>query len=178
MQPLYQTYSTDRLDALIAELEDEAAKVKSLGLALDMARGKPSQEQCDLSRPMLDTLTSTSSLVDEGMSADNYGVPDGLPSARRLAAELLEVDAKNVLVCGSSSLNIMHDTVVMCYTKGIGGCAPWASQGKIKFLCLFRLCRIRCDLFLIIAIRTVQTAGRRIKVHGSAAGRTLSVRLL
>lgn len=135
MPNAYQNMEPAELDAAIAQLEAEAEAIRARGLKLDMARGKPSVEQTDLSRPMLDTLTSESELVDEGAPADNYGIPDGLPSARRLAADLLGVDAQNVLVCGSSSLNLMHDVVVNAYTKGIGGCKPWCKQGEIAFLC-------------------------------------------
>ena len=135
MPNAYQQMTTAELDATIAQLEEQVAEIRALGLKLDMARGKPSSEQTDLSRPMLDLLTSESELVDEGASADNYGFPDGLPSARRLAAELLGVDAQNVIVSGSSSLNLMHDVVVNAYTKGIGGNAPWCAQGEVKFLC-------------------------------------------
>ena len=84
---------------------------------------------------MLDLLGSESDLSDEGVAADNYGCPEGLPSARRLAAELLGVDEKNVIVNGSSSLNLMHDVVCNAYTHGIGGNKPWSQQGKVKFLC-------------------------------------------
>ena len=135
MPNAFQQMPTDQLDAAIAQLEAEADQIRARGLKLDMARGKPSPEQTDLSRPMLDLLTSESDLTDEGASADNYGFPDGLPSARRLAAELLGVDAANVLVCGSSSLNLMHDVVVNAYAKGIGGNEPWCAQGEVKFLC-------------------------------------------
>ncbi len=135
MPNAYQNMGPAELDATIAQLEAEAEAIRARGLKLDMARGKPSVEQTDLSRPMLDTLTSESELVDEGAPADNYGIPDGLPSARRLAADLLGVDAQNVLVCGSSSLNLMHDVVVNAYTKGIGGHKPWCQQGEVAFLC-------------------------------------------
>ena len=135
MPNVYQSMTPQQLDAAIAELEATADEIRARGLKLDMARGKPSVEQTNLSRPMLDLLTSESDLTDEGLPADNYGVPDGLPSARRLAADLLGVDAQNVLVCGSSSLNLMHDVVVNAYTKGIAGCKPWCQQGEIKFLC-------------------------------------------
>jgi DNA-binding transcriptional MocR family regulator len=84
---------------------------------------------------MLDVLSGTSDLADEGAPADNYGVPEGLPSARRLAAEILGVDPANVVVNGSSSLNLMHDVVVNAYTHGIGGNEPWCRQGEVKFLC-------------------------------------------
>lgn len=135
MPNAYQSMSTDELDALIKELEQEAEAIRAKGLKLDMARGKPSREQTDLSRPMLDLITSDSDLVDNGMPADNYGVPDGLPSARRLAAQILGVDPANVVVSGSSSLNLMHDVIVNAYTHGIGGNEPWCRQEEVKFLC-------------------------------------------
>lgn len=135
MANAYQSMSTQELDACIAQLEQEVASIRAKNLSLDMARGKPSTEQTDLSRPMLDLINSDSDLVDEGAPADNYGIPDGLPSARKLAAELLDVDPANVIVNGSSSLNLMHDLVANAYTQGIDGCEPWCKQGEIKFLC-------------------------------------------
>ena len=135
MTNAFLSMSAAELDACIAQLEQEADIVRARGLSLDMARGKPSAEQTNLSRPMLDLLNSASELQDAGASVDNYGAPDGLPSARRLAAQILDVDPANVVVNGSSSLNLMHDLVVNAYTQGIGGCAPWCRQGQVKFLC-------------------------------------------
>lgn len=135
MGSVYEAMTDAELDAAIAELERQTDEIRSRALSLDMARGKPSVEQTDLSRPMLDLLGSTSELTDDGAPADNYGIPDGLPSARRLGAELLGVDPENVIVNGSSSLNLMHDAVANAYTTGIAGCAPWCAQGPIKFLC-------------------------------------------
>ena len=135
MPNAYQKMTDAQLDAAIAELEREAADLRALNLKLDMARGKPSPEQTALSKPMLDLLSADSDLSDQGVDADNYGAPDGLPSARALAAELLGVDAANVSVMGSSSLNIMYDCVEHGYVHGIGGERPWCQQGEVKFLC-------------------------------------------
>ncbi|MBM6817448.1 aminotransferase class I/II-fold pyridoxal phosphate-dependent enzyme [Olsenella uli] len=135
MPNAYQNMTDAQLDAAVAELERQADDLRALNLKLDMARGKPSPEQTALSKPMLDLLTSESDLSDQGVDADNYGAPDGLPSARALAAELLGVDAANVSVMGSSSLNIMYDCVEHGYVHGIGGNAPWCQQGEVKFLC-------------------------------------------
>ena len=135
MASQYEQLSTEELDELIKALEAKADEVRAAGLSLDMARGKPSVEQTNLSRPMLDILSADSDLTDEGQPADNYGVPYGLPGARRIAAEILGVPFDNVLVTGSSSLNLMHDTVVCGYTKGFAGCEPWVKQGEVKFLC-------------------------------------------
>ena len=135
MPNLYEAMTDSELDAAIAGLEAQADEVRSLGLKLDMARGKPSPEQTALSRPMLDLLTSETDLTDEGVAVDNYGLPDGIPSARKLAAQILGVDAANVIVSGSSSLNLMHDTVCRAFTHGIAGQKPWSQQGEVKFLC-------------------------------------------
>ncbi len=135
MPNAYQNMTDAQLDAAIAELERQADDLRALNLKLDMARGKPSPEQTALSKPMLDLLTADSDLSDQGVDADNYGAPDGLPSARALAAELLGVDAANVSVMGSSSLNIMYDCVEHGYVHGIGGENPWCQQGEVKFLC-------------------------------------------
>lgn len=135
MPNAYQKMTDAQIDAAIAELERQAADLRALNLKLDMARGKPSPEQTALSKPMLDLLSADSDLSDQGVDADNYGAPDGLPSARALAAELLGVDAANVSVMGSSSLNIMYDCVEHGYVHGIGGERPWCQQGEVKFLC-------------------------------------------
>ena len=135
MGNVYESMETEELDRTIAELEQEVEDLKAQGLALDMTRGKPSPEQTDLSRPMLDLVNSHSDLMDGTLQVNNYGGPDGLPSARRLAADYLGVDPANVVVVGSSSLNLMHDVVCHAYTHGIAGNKPWCEQGKVKFLC-------------------------------------------
>ena len=131
----YEKMSDAQLTATIEQLEQEVAELKAQGLSLDMARGKPGAEQTALSLPMLDLVTPETPLTDAGLAADNYGVVDGLPSARALAAEILDVDPANVIVNGSSSLNLMHDLVANAYMRGIAGCEPWGRQGAIKFLC-------------------------------------------
>ena len=135
MANAYQQMDRAELEAEVARLEAQADDLRALGLKLDMARGKPSPEQTALSKPMLDLLTSETDLTDGVVAADNYFAPDGLPSARALAAELLGVDAKNVIVNGSSSLNLMHDLVAHAFALGVCGGEPWCRQGAIKFLC-------------------------------------------
>lgn len=138
MANAYENMTTEELDAAIAQLEADVERLRAKGLSLDMARGKPSPEQVDLSRPMLDALASTSDLTDGGVDAANYGCPDGLPSARALMADILGVDVANVVLGGSSSLNIMSDVVLHGWVKGVRGCEPQvlqAQRGPLKFLC-------------------------------------------
>lgn len=137
MTSCYDLMSRDELVSTIAALEDEAAQYKVKGLQLDMARGKPSQEQVNLSKFMLDTLSSSSDLVDDDAHADNYGYPDGLPSARALVSELTHISADHIIVNGSSSLNLMHDLIAHGMSHGFNGQTPWARlSGEKKWICL------------------------------------------
>ena len=85
MQTIYQKMETTELDAAIEALKAEVAEVKAKGLALDMARGKPSPSQVDISRPMLDILNADADLHDGNVDCSNYGCFEGIPSARKLA---------------------------------------------------------------------------------------------
>ena len=135
---IYQAMTDAELVAAVEALRADAAEIAARGLKLDMARGKPSPEQVALSRPLLDVLTSESDLTDDGADASNYGLPDGLPAARELMADLLGVDAANVVVGGSSSLEIMNDALHHGWIRGIQGNEPWgvqAQRGELKWLC-------------------------------------------
>lgn len=135
MASVYHSMSDAELDQVLAQLEIEGQALREKHLALDMARGKPSPEQTALSKPMLDLLTSTTNLIDGTVPVDNYFAPDGLPSARQLAAELIGAEPENVIVNGSSSLNLMHDLVAHAFAIGVCGNTPWCQQDRVKFLC-------------------------------------------
>ena len=141
MQTIYQQMDSGELAQTIASLKDEVAAVKARGLALDMARGKPSPSQVDISRPMLDILGADSDLHDGGVDCSNYGCFEGIPSARMLAGEFLGCPAEQTLVLGSSSLLIEHDIVGTFWRCGTCGSEPWsayaaAHEGEpVKFLC-------------------------------------------
>ena len=141
MQTIYQKMETTELDAAIKALKAEVAEVKAKGLALDMARGKPSPSQVDISRPMLDILNADADLHDGSVDCSNYGCFEGIPSARKLAGEFLGCPAEQTLVLGSSSLLIEHDIAGMFWRCGSCGSEPWdayeaAHDGKkVKFLC-------------------------------------------
>jgi DNA-binding transcriptional MocR family regulator len=132
----YASMDTIQLTALHAQFQHDYTTIKAKGLDLNMARGKPSAQQLALSLPLLDTVDSTSSLLaEDGTDTRNYGVLDGLPEAKRLMGELLDVPADNVIVCGNASLAIMYDTIDRAYTHGVLGSAPWCTLPKVRFLC-------------------------------------------
>lgn len=131
----YKSLSKEELTALRDALETEYREFQALELNLNMARGKPSTEQLDLSLEMLDGLNSESCFFSStGDDCRNYGLVDGLPEMRAFFGELMGVPASNVVVGGNSSLNMMFDTVSCAFVSGLDGCKPW-SQQPVKFLC-------------------------------------------
>lgn len=124
------------LERVYAELLKRYRSFQDQKLSLNMARGKPGENQLELSKKMLDLVNSSSELRSEsGDDCRNYGVPLGLVEMRRLMAELMEVPLENVTIGGNSSLNMMFDTVACGMTHGFSGCPSWGSQKHLKFLC-------------------------------------------
>ena len=117
-------------------LEEQYNEIRKKGLKLDMSRGKPSQEQLELSHEMMDVLHSGCFFLDEtGTDCRNYGILTGIPEAKRLMGAMSEVEPDDMIIFGNSSLNIMFDTISRSYTHGVCGCTPWCRQDKVKFLC-------------------------------------------
>ncbi|MCI8451876.1 MAG: aminotransferase class I/II-fold pyridoxal phosphate-dependent enzyme [Eggerthellaceae bacterium] len=132
----YADLTAEEQRAELARLREEHAAFKARGLALNMARGKPSAAQLDLSMPLLDAVGSSADLMSEdGIDCRNYGVMDGIPEAKRLMAALLDDDPENVMVLGSSSLTALYDAVARCLDFGTGGEAPWSTLPAVKWLC-------------------------------------------
>jgi len=132
----YKDRSREELLELREELIKEYKVFQDKGLSLDMSRGKPCTEQLDLSMGMMDVLDCFTDLRCEvGIDCRNYGVMDGVPEAKRLLGELIEVPADNIIIYGNSSLNVMFDVVCHAYTHGVMGMTPWCRQENVKFLC-------------------------------------------
>lgn len=125
------------------QLLEEEAKLRQVyqeyqgkGLQLDMSRGKPSPEQLDLAMELLNALdTETVMKAENGLDVRNYGGLDGIPEAKRLMADMMDVKPEQVIVCGNSSLNTMYDMVARGMLKGFLGETPWCKLDKVKFLC-------------------------------------------
>ena len=139
MEGFVMTYREMTREQLTKEREGVNAKyeeLKSMGLHLDMSRGKPNTEQLDISMEMIDTLSRSHKLVGEqGVDCRNYGVLDGIIEAKRLLSAMIECPVENIIIYGNSSLNVMYDTVARSMTHGVMGSTPWAKLDKVKFLC-------------------------------------------
>lgn len=133
---VYSQMSLEEKKALLSELTEKYNEFKARDLSLNMARGKPSNAQLDLSMGMMDVLASTSDLsCEDGTDCRNYGVLEGLDEAKKLLGDMMEVPADNIIIYGNSSLNVMYDTISRCMTHGVMGHTPWCKLPSVKFLC-------------------------------------------
>ena len=132
----YKSMSQEELSALYEELKKEYIDAKGKGLNLNMARGKPSKAQLDMSMDILDALSSKDNAITEsGIDSRNYGDLTGIPEAKQLMADVMGTDPQNVIVFGNASLPIMYDTVARSYCFGVNGSTPWCKLDKVKRLC-------------------------------------------
>ena len=125
--------SKQELSAMYEELKQTYARYQARSLKLNMSRGKPGADQLALSKPMLDPLDNYK--AEDGTDTLNYGLLEGIPEARRLFGELMDMPAEQVIVGGNSSLNLMYDAISRMFCFGFGGNEPWGRLDKVKFLC-------------------------------------------
>ena len=132
----YTEMSQSELLAELKSVQAEYDSLKSQGLSLNMARGKPGKEQLDLVSDIMDVLTADSDYQCDGIDARNYGNLEGLPSCQKLFADILGTEPDNIFVGGNSSLTLMYDTISKAYTHGrVNSDKPWAKLDKVKWLC-------------------------------------------
>ena len=135
MKP-YIEMSTEELNAELKELKKQYKSIQALGLHLDMSRGKPCQDQLDLSMGMMDVLDSGSDLTcEDGTDCRNYGQLTGIKEARELLGDMMENNPNDIIIYGNSSLNVMFDTISRAWTHGVMGNTPWGKLPEVKFLC-------------------------------------------
>ena len=116
----------------ISKIKEEYQKFKNSKKLLDLTRGRPSSEQLDLS-DNLETVMKGDFIQDK-VDTRNYGLLEGLPSARKLAGWVLNADPKNILVNGTSSLTLLGHYLHSMNFHGDGQVA-WKDLDKVTFLC-------------------------------------------
>jgi len=118
------------------QLQSKFEVFKAKNLALDMSRGKPSAAQLDLSNELLDTVSSTDYKTITDADTRNYGGLDGIPEAKKLFKDFLEVSTVDeVVIGGNASLSIMHDIVSRGMTHGMCDSKQAWGKAPIKFIC-------------------------------------------
>ena len=129
----FREMSKEELQAQEAEVNKKYQEFKDLDLSLNMARGKPAPDQIDHANGMLETMTDYH--AKDGLDVRNYGVLDGLPEMKEIFSDLLDIPAKNIIVGGNASLNLMFDQMMRLVVFGTAGEKPWGQLEKVKFLC-------------------------------------------
>ena len=120
MKP-YSELTRQELLELKDALKVEYNEYQNRRLTLNMARGKPGQEQLNLSMGMMDVLNSESDLTcEDGTDCRNYGVLDGIDECKELMADMMEVRPDQIIIYGNSSLNVMFDTVARSMLHHVG----------------------------------------------------------
>ena len=133
---LYRELSASERQAEYAALREKFDRYKALHLQLNMARGKPGKEQLDLVSGLLTVLSDPADCLDGALDVRNYGEVSGIPSAKRLFAELLGTRPEEIFVGGNASLTLMYDLISKAYTHGLRHSErPWSKEPVVKFLC-------------------------------------------
>jgi hypothetical protein len=106
------------------ELLQRYGEFQSRQITLDMTRGKPCAEQLDLALGMIEDDIGKTYLTQDGLDCRNYGGLDGIPAAKILFAEYMDVEPDELILGGNSSLNMMHDTILRAMVKGVSDSTP------------------------------------------------------
>ncbi len=118
---------------LLAQAREKHAAFCRKGLALDLSRGRPSQEQLDLVAPMTKVGQY---LAPDGTDCRNYGSSLGLPALRDLWGSLLGVAPWRIVPGGSSSLALLYDALTRALLFGTTASSrPWREIKEPCLLC-------------------------------------------
>ena len=118
MSVAYKDRTHEELKQELASAQAAYEALKAQNLKLNMARGKPGKEQLDLVSDLLTILHSPEQCMCDGMDVRNYGELSGLPSAKRLFADILGCKPEECFIGGSASLTLMYDAVSKAVTHG------------------------------------------------------------
>ncbi len=129
-----QNSAERNLKSRLSELKSKYESYKAMNLSLDMSRGKPDSEQLALSEDIFEYKYIGSFQSKSGIDCRNYGLLDGIDECKSIFSEILEVEKKNLIIFGNSSLSVMYDYISQCMVFGAGS-TPWAKLDKVKFIC-------------------------------------------
>ncbi len=117
------------------ELKTSYQQFADKNLSLNIERGQPSNDNFDLSLPMLTAVDETSILTDHGIDVRNYpGGVLGITEARELFCQQIGVGPDEIILGNNSSLELMSRIFSWALLNGVnGGSKGWAGD-KPKML--------------------------------------------
>lgn len=134
--PLLKNINKLELKKQLSELKKSYDEFQQKNLNLNIARGKPSPEQLNLSNSMLENLKFDNLLKNsDNFDIRNYGLLSGTTEAKNFFSKILEVPPEMIIVGGNSSLKLMFDYISMAMNFGILNNPAWHKLKKVKFLC-------------------------------------------
>jgi DNA-binding transcriptional MocR family regulator len=128
---------TEQLASFRDRLHGRYQEFRARGITLNMARGKPSEEQLSLAQKLLDLPGEDDFTSAAGDDTRNYfGEAQGLRETRALFTELLGAPVEQIILGDNSSLALMHDVIVYALIFGLPNSErPWSKEEQITFLC-------------------------------------------
>ena len=134
----YSELSKEELQAEYEVVFREYNEYKSMGLTLDLSRGKPNSDQLDISLPLLSEARPREKCFSiNGVDCRNYGVLDGIPEMKQLFADMLGIKTEYITVGGNSSLQLMYDTLARAMLFGVKDSRrPWCKEPVKKWICV------------------------------------------
>lgn len=114
----------------LEKLRQRLAAYKAMNLQLNMQRGQPSDEDFDLSNPMLTIVDETDVVSPGGVALRNYpGGVAGLAEARALFGGMLGIRPEETIVGNNASLRLMSNTLMWALLRGLlHSEGPWIHQ--------------------------------------------------
>ena len=131
----YRSLTKSQLLSRKSELREQIDTIRASALSLDMTRGKPSNEQLNLSMPMLECVNQDNYMAQGNVDSRNYGGLDGLIESKQFFAEYMGVAESEIIIGGNASLNMMHDAMSIAMLHGTTDGGRWVDKEEINFLC-------------------------------------------
>ena len=94
----YSCMTDDELKKEYALVLDAFEACKRQSLNLNISRGKPASAQLDAVSDLLNVLSSAEECIVDGVDARNYGGLDGIPEAKKLFSELLNIPTGKIVI--------------------------------------------------------------------------------
>ncbi|MBQ8425707.1 MAG: aminotransferase class I/II-fold pyridoxal phosphate-dependent enzyme [Clostridia bacterium] len=112
-------------------------KFCEMNLKLDLSRGKPNMGQLDISESLLSMPLTKEDYICNGVDYRNYGILDGVPKAKELFSDILNIPKDYIFVGGNSSLQLMYDLLSKAMLFGLKNSErPWCKEEGLKWICI------------------------------------------